>query len=68
MHAEVHEQRLVDAARQYPARVHRPGDEGEPREQREEHGPADDAETPRGDEPHVPLQPKRRVVDEGQCE
>ena len=68
MHAEVHEQRLVDAARQYPARVERPGDEGQPREQGEEHGPANDAEAPRGDQPHVPLQPKRHVVDEGQCE
>ena len=61
-------QRLVDAARQYPARVEGPGDEGQPREQGEEHGPANDAEAPRGDQPHLPLQPKRHVVDEGQLE
>ena len=65
VHAEVHDQRLVDAARQYPARVQGPRDEGQPREQGEEHGPANDAEAPRGDEPHLPLQPKRHVVDEG---
>ena len=44
VHAEVHEQRLLDAARQHPARVERPGHEGQPREQGEEHGPANDAE------------------------
>ena len=68
MHAEVQDQRLVDAARQYPARVEGPGHEGQPREQGEEHGPANDAEVPRGDQPHLPLQPKRHVVDEGQLE
>ena len=65
MHAEVHDQRLVDAARQDPTHVEGPGDEGQPREQGEEHGPANDAEAPGGDEPHLPLQPKRHVVDEG---
>ena len=68
VHAEVHGQWLVDAARQYPARVQGPGDEGQPGEQGEEHGPPNDAEAPRGDQPHVPLQPKRHVVDEGQLE
>ena len=66
VHAEVHDQRLVDAARQDPAPVQGPGDEGQPREQGEEHGPANDAEAPRGDEPHLPLEPERHVVDEGQ--
>ena len=68
MHAEVHDQRLVDAARQYPAHVQGPDDEGQPREQGEEHGPANDAEAARGDEPHLPLQPERDVVDEGRSE
>ena len=53
VHAEVHGQRLVDAARQHPARVEGPGDEGQPREQGEEHGPPNDAEAPRGDQPHA---------------
>ena len=68
MHAVVHEQRLVDAARQYPAGVQRPGDEGQPREESEEDGPANDAEAPCGDQPHASLQPKRDVVDDGQLE
>jgi hypothetical protein len=66
VHAEVHEQRLVDAARQHPALVQGPNDEGQPREEGEEHGPANDTEALRGDQPHAPLQPKRRVVDERQ--
>ena len=66
MHAEVHEQRLVDAARQYPAGVQCPGDEGQPREEREEDRPAGDAEAASGDQPHAPLEPKSYVVDERQ--
>ena len=65
MHAEVHDQRLVDTAGQDAARVQGPGDERQPRQQGEEHGAAHDAEAASGDEPHVPLQPKRHVVDEG---
>ena len=68
VHAVVHEQGLGDAARQYPARIERPGDEGQPREEGEEDGPADDAEAASGDQPHTPLEPKRHVVDEGQLE
>ncbi|HEY7922351.1 MAG: hypothetical protein ACHP85_02055 [Burkholderiales bacterium] len=65
MHAEVHDQRLVDAAGQDPAGVQRPGDEGQPRQQGEEHRSPHDAEASRGDETDLPLQPKGYVVDEG---
>ena len=65
MHAEVHDQRLVDAAGQDPTRVEGPGDERQPRQQGEEHGSPHDAEAPCGDETDLPLQPERDVVDEG---
>jgi hypothetical protein len=59
---------LVDASRQYPSHVDSPGDEGQPGEQGEEHGPADDTEAAHRDEPDLPLQPKRHIVDEGRGE
>jgi hypothetical protein len=68
VHPEVDEQRLVDAARQDPARIQGPADQAQSCEQGEEHGPSDDAEAPRRHQSHLPLQPKRRVVDEGQFE
>jgi hypothetical protein len=64
----VHDQRLVDAAGQYPARVQGPRGERQPREQGEEHGSANDAKAPRGDEPHLALKPQRYVIDEGRGE
>ena len=66
--SEVHEQRLVDSAGQHPARVEGPRHQGQPRDEGKEHGPAADAESPRGHEAHVSLQPERHVVDEGQFE
>jgi hypothetical protein len=65
VHAEVHDQRLVDVAGQDPTPVEGPGDERQPRQQGEEHGSPHDPETARGDQTHLPLQPEGYVVDEG---